>query len=54
MSVIIYKKVRGLHKGSKGRLEILKKSIVKIKVQSLKIGVLYRSVFTSITSSKPY
>jgi hypothetical protein len=55
MSIIVRGRIKGLHKGSGERLEILEEGIVRIKVQGLRIGgFLYRSVFTSITSSKPY
>ena len=39
---MVYKRVGGLHKGSKKKSEVLKEG------KGLKIGVLYRSVFASI------
>ena len=53
-SVVVFWGVGGLYKGSKKTLEVLKEGIVGIGVRGLRIGVLYRSIFASITSSKPY
>ena len=36
MSITVYKKVRGLHKGSEKRLEVLEEGIVGVEVQGLK------------------
>jgi hypothetical protein len=35
---VVYRRVRGLHKGSKKRLEVLKEGVVGIGVRGLKVG----------------
>ena len=50
-SVVVYRRVEGLYKGSEKILEVLKEGIVGIGVQGLiklRVGVLYRSIFASI------
>jgi hypothetical protein len=37
-SVVARRRVRGLHKGSKRRSEVLKEGVVGIEVQGLRIG----------------
>ena len=53
-SVVVRRRVRGLYRVFKKRLEVLKEGTVGVGVRGLRMGVLYRSVFASITSSKPY
>ena len=37
-SVVVYKRVGGLYKGSKKRLGILREGIVRIEIRGLKVG----------------
>ena len=37
MSITVYKRVRGLYKGSKKRLEVLKEGVIEVGVQGLKV-----------------
>jgi hypothetical protein len=55
MSVTVYRRVRGLRKGSKERLEVLREGVVEVGVQGLKVGgsvKVYIRVY--YTSSKLY
>ena len=38
-SIIVYKRVGGLHKGSKKRSEVLREGVIRIGIQDLKIRV---------------
>ena len=58
MSVTVCRRVRGFCKGSKKGVGVLREGVVGVGglrfKDRLKVGVLYRSVFISITSSKLY
>ena len=48
MSITVCKRVKGLCKGSGKRLEVLKKGIVGVRVQGLKIGGFYTGLYSHL------